>query len=608
MSTRRTIFWQTATGVFWLSAVASVLAGVARADKRPNVVFVLTDDQGYGDLACHGNPIIQTPNMDRLYTQSVRLTDFHVDSVCAPTRAALMTGRYPYRSGVWQTIRGRSFLRKDEVTMADIFAAGGYRTAIFGKWHLGGNYPFQPQHRGFHEVLIYGKGNGGIGTTSDYLGNTRFDLILTHNGKPVKFKGFDTDVLFDRAMEFIEANKDRPFFVYLPTHAAHVPLTVPEKYSKLYQNQKAYRDRVKGARPRSKFYGMITNIDENLGRLMQRLKELGLEENTILIFMTDNGTATGVTRVLLDEKEFPTDGFNAGMRGMKASPYDGGHRVPCFIRWPAGGLKDGVDIDRLTAHIDLLPTLIELCGLKKPEGVKFDGVSLSPLLMGQVMGQTDNWPHRTLFTPRAGDELPTKWGTAVLTDRWRLVRGKELYDIEVDPGQKSDVADEHPEVVRRLRNAHERWWSDVSQRFDEYCEIIIGSEKERLTDLRCDDWHDCIGPLPGGQWWIFPGVASNGFWALDVARDGTYQFALRRWPAEVDKPITAAIPRGKAISASKARLKIADVDLTRPIPKDASAVTFQVQLKVGKTRLQTWFTDDKGTFRGAYYVYVKRLP
>jgi len=470
--------------------------------------------------------------------------------------------------------------------MADVFSASGYRTGIFGKWHLGDNYPFRPQDRGFGEVLVHS--GGGVGQGIDYWGNDYFDDTYRHNGKWKKFKGYCTDIWFDNAMKFIEANKNRPFFCYLTTNAPHGPYNVAEKYAEPYRNKDI---------PNSNFYGMITNIDENIGRLVKKLKELGLEENTILIFMTDNGTAAG-----FQSKKGETKGYNAGMRGTKGSEYDGGHRVPFFVRWPGGGLTGGRDIDRLTAHIDVLPTLIELCGLNKPHGVKFDGASLAGLLKGK----TKHWPDRTLLVHSQRIEHPEKWRkSAVMTERWRLVNGKELYDIKADPGQKNNIANENLQVVEKLRQSYEEWWADLSKEFDKYCEIIIGSDEENPCQLMSHDWHS---PNPAwSQWAVLNGSKANGFWAVEVARDGTYEFELRRWPVEVDKPITAAIAKGKAISATKARLKIADVDIVKAIPKDAHIVTFKVQLKAGKTRLQTWFTDESGESRGAYYVYVKRL-
>ena len=550
----------------------------------------MTDDQGYGDLACLGNPIVKTPNIDKLHAQSAHLTNFHVAPTCAPTRAGLMTGRYCNRTGIWHVMMGRSILRRDEVTMADVFAAAGYRTGIFGKWHLGDNYPCRPQERGFQEVLVHG--GGGVGETPDYWGNDYFDDTYWHNGRPKKFPGYCTDVWFDAALDFIETNKDRPFFCYLPVNAPHNPFNVAKEYSDMYAGADV---------PSPEFYGMITNLDDNMARLADRLSELGLEENTILIFMTDNGSAGGVT---LNRQGMITKGYNDGMRGKKVSPYDGGHRVPCFIRWPAGGLNSSRDIDRLTAHIDLLPTLIEMCGLEKPEEVTFDGSTLVPLLTGQA----GDWPERTLVVDCQLLDNPKKWrNSAVMTDRWRLVKGEELYDIKVDPGQQADVAGQNREVVAKLRKAYEAWWDDVSERFDEYCEIVIGSEKENPSRLTSHDWHASTPLIPWSQENILNGMKSNGFWAVEVARDGTYEIALRRWPAEVDAPITGTIPGGRAIDATEARLTIADVDVTRPVPQDAAAVTFRVELKAGKTRLQTWFTDDKGASRGAYFVYVKRL-
>ncbi len=565
--------------------VLAILPGCASAGgrsraprQRPNVVLVITDDQGYGDLRCHGNEVIVTPNLDEMYSQSVRLTNFHVDPTCSPTRSALMTGHYSTRTGVWHTIMGRSLLGAHETTVADVFSGSGYATAVFGKWHLGDNYPYRPQDRGFGEVLIHG--GGGVGQGPDYWGNDYFDDTYFHNSREEKFEGYCTDIWFDGALNFIEANKDRPFFCYVPTNAPHGPYNVAEKYSK------PYRD--KGVNPsQAAFYGMVTNIDENMGRLMRRLKELGLEENTILIFMTDNGTSGGDA---------------GGMRGKKGSEYEGGHRVPFFVRWPAGGLKGPGDIDTLSAHVDVLPTLIELCGLKRPRGVEFDGASLAPLLKGKAK----RWPERTLLVHSQRIEHPQKWRkSAVMTQRWRLINGKELYDIQADPAQKNNIADANPKVAEKLRSAYENWWTDLSEQFDKYCKIIIGSDKHNPTRLMSHDWHGANPAWSQGA--VRGGSKANGFWAIEVERDGEYEIALRRWPIEVDKPINAAINGGKAITATKARLTIADVDQTRPVAKGAKEVKFRMKLKTGKTRLQTWFIDDKGDSRGAYYAYVRRL-
>jgi arylsulfatase A-like enzyme len=544
------------------------------AADNPNVVLVITDDQGYGDLGCHGNPILKTPNLDRLHGQSVRLTNFHVDPTCSPTRSALMTGRYSCRTGVWHTIMGRSLLRRDEVTMADVFAASGYRTGIFGKWHLGDNYPYRPQERGFHEVLTIG--GGGVGQTPDFWGNDYFDDTFRHNSRLEKFSGYCTDVFFAEAMKFIEANKDRPFFAYIPTNAPHAPYNVADEYSRPFRERGVPEQR-------ANFYGMITNIDENVGRLIEQLDDLKLTDNTILIFMTDNGSAAGFNQKT-------GDGFNADMRGTKGSAYDGGHRVPCYIRWPAR-LRGGRDVDHLTAHIDLLPTLIELAELKDPNHYKFDGTSLVPLLGNGAV----NWADRILFVQSHRIEHPEPWRqSAVMTNRWRLVDGKELYDMRFDPSQSKDTAGNQRKVVDTLRQAYEEWYADVSKRFREYCEIVVGAEQENPTQLCCHDWHGELAP--SGQEMVRRAVDANGFWALDVARAGTYEITLRQQPTQ------AAFP----IDATSARVKIGDAEHAKPVPPGATGVSFRVELGVGKTRLQTWLDGKDGRTRGAYYVELKR--
>ena len=563
--------------------------------RRPNVVLVITDDQGYGDVGAHGNTMIRTPNLDRLHAQSIRLTDFHVDPTCSPTRSALMSGRYSTRTGVWHTIMGRSLMSTEEVTLAELFKSGGYRTGMFGKWHLGENHPCRPMDQGFDEAFYHG--GGGVGNGPDYFGNDYFDDTYFRKGKPEKVTGYCTDVWFQNAMTFIRKNQDRPFFVYLSTNAPHGPYRVDEKYSQPYLE--------KGVpQTMANFYGMITNIDENMGRLVTRLKQWGLEDNTILIFMTDNGSAAGWRSRAKDQGTWK--GFNAGMRAGKGSEYDGGHRVPLFIRWPAGKIGGGRDVDTLAAHIDVLPTLADLCNLKRPQGPKLDGTSLAPLLRGDAAA----WPERTLLVHSQRIPYPEKWRKcAVMTERWRLVGGKELYDIQADPGQEHNVAEDHPQVVEQLRGRYEDWWRSLSPVFDDFVHIAIGSDAEPLVQLHPHDRHVTNQGLSSwNQGHVRSGHAGSGFWAIDVLRDGTYEVSLRRWPKHLDRPITAAIPGGKAISATTARLKIGQIDLSKPIPAGAAAVTFRVRLTAGKTRMQTWLTDQAGKSRGAYFVYVRRLP
>ncbi|MBT3200268.1 MAG: arylsulfatase [Phycisphaerales bacterium] len=581
-------------------AVPRISGGAASLKGKPNVILVITDDQGYGDLGCHGNKVIKTPNLDKLYTQSTRLTNYHVGPTCAPTRAALMTGRYCNRTGVWHTIMGRSIMRRDEVTMADVFHRGGYKTSFCGKWHLGDNYPFRPRYRGFDEVLSHG--GGGVGQTPDYWGNDYFDDTYIHNGKPVKFKGYCTDIWFDAAMKFAEscAKAGKPFFTYLSTNAPHSPFNVAKKYSDMYAGKPDV--------PNAAFYGMITNIDDNMGKLVKKLDELGIADNTILIFTTDNGTAAGykVPRRKPKDKgrakpktSAKIVGFNAGMRGTKGSEYDGGHRVPFFIRWPSGRIEAKKDIGRLTAHIDVMPTLTQLCGIDNPKGVALDGASIVPLLRGGG----DNWPDRTLVTDSQRLEDCVKWRkSAVMTDKWRLINGKELYDMTADGGQKNDLAASNPKIVKQLTAAYEKWWTSVSERFGEFVPIVIGSDKENPTCLTGHDWHGNGAAKVWNHRQIKGGPIVNGFWAVDVEQDGTYEFTLRRWPKEQDSPISE-----KFLKVTKAKIQIGKIEMAQDLAVGAKETTFKMKLKAGPAKLQTWFSDAKGKSAGAYFLYAKRL-
>jgi arylsulfatase B len=567
----------------------------------PNVILIMTDDQGYGDLGCHGNPAIRTPNLDELHKESVRLTNYHVSPTCSPTRSALMTGRYTNATGAWHTIMGRSLLRHDETTLAESLRRGGYRTGIFGKWHLGDNYPCRPQDKGFEETLVHG--GGGIYQTPDWFGNDYSDDTYWHNGKPTKFAGFCTDVWFENAMRFMKrsAQAGKPFFTYIPTNAPHGPMWAPDSYSAMYRDVKGLRD--------PGFYGMITNIDDNVGKLRGFLKETGLEANTILIFTTDNGTAAGANV------------FNAGMRGQKGSAYEGGHRVPFFLRWPKGGLAQGRDIDTLAAHIDVLPTLLDLCGVKHVGTKQLHGKSLRPLLHDSK----PRWPERAIVVDSQRLEHLVKWRqTAVLTSRWRLVNptpegnpsGVELYDIRQDPGQRNNVAAANPAVVGELTKEYEAWWAKVSPGGPEYVRIVVGNDAENPARLTAHDWHGEGVNEVWNQGGIRRAAAVNGFWAVEVDREADYRIELRRWPKEVDLPIQAAYKDsepnretapGKAIEAVEARLRIAGIDRKVAVRESDHAAVFRLRLRRGPAKLETWFYQKNGVERGAYYVYVERL-
>ncbi len=569
-----------------------------RTSDQPNVILIITDDQGYGDLACHGNPWIRTPNLDRLASESCRFTDFHAGTTCAPTRAGLMTGRNCNRVGVWHTVMGRSLLRKDEITLAEIFRENGYSTGMFGKWHLGDNYPYRPHDRGFD--MAYYHGGGGIGQVPDYWGNDYFDDVYFRNGEPRQDSGYCTDVWFREALRFIEAHRSEPFFCYLSLNAPHGPFHVPDRFADPYRENPGIVN--------PSFYGMISNIDENLGILREHLVQWGMDENTILIFMTDNGTSAGVR---LDLEQYPEAGYNDGMRGKKGSEYNGGHRVPLFIHWKGGGLGDESEIGTLTAYTDILPTLADLCDFPSPE-VNLDGRSLLPLMTkkGEV------WPERVIITDTQREHHPVKWKQcAIMTDQWHLVRGQELYDMDADPGQRNDVSAEHPSVVTELRESYEKWWSEISAGFSDLAAIVIDPDRTDTVSLTCHDWHNERLP-PWSQVHIREGLEGNGYWVLDVTEKGRYTFLLRRWPMETRlsvndslpplKPVPGGspVPPGRSLQFLYASLEVAGQTKSKKVKDPAADIRFEFDLEPGEFLVQSWLTDQEGTTRGAYYVYV----
>jgi arylsulfatase len=431
---------------------------------RPNIVIVMPDDVGYGDFSCHGNPVIHTPHVDAFYRQSVRFTDFHVSPVCSPTRCALMTGRHEFKSGVTHTILERERMSLKAVTIAQVLQKSGYATGIFGKWHLGDEAAYQPDRRGFEEVFIHG--GGGIGQTfpgscGDAPGNTYFNPAILHNGTFEKTHGYCTDVFFQQALRWIDRERkgDRPFFAYITPNAAHTPLQVPDSYFQHHRGQVA--DNV------ARFFGMIENIDDNFGTLLSKLEEWGLANNTLVVFLTDNGGTQGTTL------------FNAGMRGMKGTPYQGGTRVPSFWRWPAA-FAGGRDVSALTDHIDIYPTLAEVSGTKLSDPnlsaavqAQVEGRSLVNLLQHPgarfgdryLMTHCGHWP--------LGQAAKSKYtNCSIRNSRFTLVNNVELYDLRQDPGETTNVLDQHPGVVAALRDAYDRWWNDVFPRFEN--ENVIG--------------------------------------------------------------------------------------------------------------------------------------
>ncbi|WOO39597.1 arylsulfatase [Rubellicoccus peritrichatus] len=601
----------------------------AGSSQKPNVLLILTDDQGYGDYSCTGNPWLRTPNLDKLYSESVRLHDFHLDPMCAPSRAALLTGKYSAKAGVWSTLSGRYFLNRDIPTMADHFKTAGYRTGMFGKWHMGDSDRYLPHDRGFDEALYHG--GGVIGEIPDYWDNDYFNSTLMRNGNSEVFTDkYCTDIWFDETISFIErhttASPDKPFFCYLSTNAPHWPHDVHENYSNYYLEQGLPESR-------AKFYGMIANIDENFGRLNTYLKSKDLDQNTILLFMGDNGTDAGAS---VDSAGHMTSGFNAGMRGKKCWAYDGGHRNLCIIRWPNGGLAQGPsqDVDRLTAHIDLLPTLLDLCNITSSDQSSdeteslLDGWSLADLLRGD---DSAYYAGRTLVVHNQQKDNPVKFKDyEVLTEDWRLAQSSEwgegtleLTDKRNDPGQRHNLLESHGDIANELKRSYEEWWSEISKGFNQSWPFYLGLNSEIVT-MTAHAWHS-ITRRDGiyAQSHCRTGEIHNGYLLIEIEQKSRFEFRLRRWPKEIDTPIRSGVTGrsgvpyvsdfepGLALKIHTAKFHVEShpsgnlvVDESVAVGEQMCYAAFQVHLDTGLYRILTTFIDDENNERGAYYLDV----
>ena len=533
------------------------------AVARPNVLVIITDDQGYGDLGFHGNSQIHTPNLDQLARESVRCKYFYVSPVCAPTRASLMTGRYNYRTGVTDTYLGRAMMFSDEVTLAEMFAAAGYRTGIFGKWHLGDNYPMRAMDQGFQESLVH-KG-GGIAQPSDPPGgDSYFDATLYRNGKAIKSKGYCTEVFTDAAIDFVKRERTGPFFAWLAYNAPHAPLQVPESNLAPYRGLKDDTT--------AKVYAMVSNIDRNCGRLLKQLPA-----DTIVVFLTDNGPQQ--VR------------YNSSMRGRKGTVYDGGIRVPFFIRWH-GKLKAGREVEQPAAHIDLAPTLLDACGIPKPAKVVFDGISLWPLISGaRVL-----WPERTLhFQWHRGDVPELHRAFAARSTRFKLVQAAganerwdgnkvfEIFDLERDASESRNIAVEQPEIMKRLLASYEAWFTMMkSERNFALPRVIVGTTNENPVMLTRQDWRG-----PRASW----GTNGLGHWEIEVAQGGEYDIKLQ-FPELAQKAVI--------------EFRCQDQSGRQELTVGTAETGFHdIRLTPGPANVEARLEGD-GTNRGIHYVLIER--
>jgi len=509
------------SALFALALIRCSIPSVICAADRPNVIVIMSDDQGYGDLSITGNEAIETPNMDLIANEGAWLKQFYVSPVCTPTRAHLMTGRYAFRTRAIDTYLGRACMEPDEVTMAEVLSEAGYATGIFGKWHLGDCYPMRAMDQGFGESLVH-QGGGLRQPANPPEGERYHDPILFKNGEPTRYEGYCTDIFFDEAIRFIEKKSkgDDPFFVYIPTNAPHGPFDEPPT-RELFEHFQAKFPDDKNTN-RAAFYAMVKNVDDNMGRLLAKLNQLQIDKETLVIFLTDNGPSAG----------------SAGLfRGKKASVYEGGIRTVCFFRWP-GVIEAGASSSFTTAHIDLMPTVLDFCNVKVPSAVKFDGRSVRSLIPEKGVAKIQGWADRHLFLQwHRGDEPQRYHHFAVIgtQGQWKLLNRSnpgqhkrqtdpqfELYDILNDIGEKTNVAKKHPEIVAKLKKEYDAWFDDVCHtRAPNFGipPIVIGAEQQPTVVLTPQDKRVEVDDR--AAWW------SAGYWSVDIRKPGPYTIHIR---------------------------------------------------------------------------------
>ncbi|WP_281614835.1 arylsulfatase [Flammeovirga sp. SubArs3] len=532
----------------------------AQEKRPPNVILILTDDQGWGDFSYTGNEFLKTPHFDQMTEESAVLDHFYVSPVCAPTRASVLTGRYHLRTGVSFVTRGRENMRAEEITIAEAFKSAGYATGCFGKWHNGAHYPENPQGQGFDTFL---------GFTSGHWSNY-FDTQLEYNGEMVETKGYITDVLTDATIEFIEKNKDQPFFAYVPFNAPHTPYQVPDKYYDLYKDiDFGYSE--KQNKKIATIYGMCKNVDDNLGRIRQYLKENNLEENTIVLFLSDNGPQG--------------DRYNGPWRGGKTSVHEGGSLVPCTIQWK-GKIPSSVKTQS-TAHIDLMPTLIGLAGIEKSQQIQFDGIDLSKYLLDSKAVIED----RNLYTHMTGFEITAERGAVRQGDyRFTTEFGeKGLYNLKEDPSEKKNLIDQLPNKSKELENAFLDWYKDVTASGFSDLRIPIGYSESKRVVLAAHE-SSAKGDLKfkanvngwAHDWYLVDGDAEIQ-WPIAIVQPSTFHLQLK-YAGDVVKGDIIEVTIGHQTIKKKIRKNYTPTPLPTP----------DRVMREQEAKEQTWGTLDLG--------------
>ncbi len=546
------------------------------AAKPPNLLFIIMDDLAWGDLGRHGNPVVQTPHLDRLHDQAARLTRYCTGPLCSPARASVMTGRYHYRTGVVDTYIGRSTMRPDERTLAHVLRDAGYATGIFGKWHLGDRYPARAMDMGFDTANTHG--GGGIGQFGDHPGNTYFDPVLDHNGRPTPRRGYCTDLFFDDAIDFIRQHRDQPWFAYVGTNCPHTPLQVPDDWVEPYRKQGVPESH-------ARVYAMVENIDANVGRALAQLDELGLAEDTIVVFTSDHGPCGSA-----NHNGQPR--YNADLRGMKGTLYEGGIKVPCLLRWPAR-FRPGREVDRIASPIDWLPTFAAACGADLPSDRTIDGVNLLPLLTDETADE--DWPERLIFMQWHRGDVPQRGrNSAAIGQRYKCYRpengGDELYDLVNDPHEQHDLAADDPDRVAAMRRAYDAWFDDVaSEHGDETfapIRIVLGSAAEARSYLNRQDWR--LYPPARDGW----GTDLPGCWPVHIQQAGAYRVELHTPP---DAP-------GQAVL----HLRCGGCTVERELDRLEAVYVFErLDLPAGDQTFEAYLEQDGQRF-GVLHAWVER--
>jgi len=562
----------------------------------PNVILIMTDDQGIGDFGFNGNPYVKTPNLDKLAAQSLNLTNFYVSPVCAPTRASLMTGRFNERTGVYDTYNGGAIMSDTEITMAEILKENGYETGIFGKWHLGDNYPYRPSDQGFDVSVVHRA--GGMGQPGDVMNyfagdSAYFNPVLFKNDLPVQTKGYCSDVFTEETINFIRKNQEgksgKPFFAYLAFNAPHVPLQLPEKYYNMYKNLQFKADsfgvfdeavnkmtpaEIEAAR---KVYGMVTNIDDNIGKLIQSLKEQGIYDKTILVFLSDNGPQQ--------------NRYKLGLRERKSSVFGGGVRVPCLIHYPAK-FKEKQELDLTLAHIDLLPSILDLCGIIEPEH-KIDGMSF----FSKDEAKLSRFKNRTLFFEWGRGFLIKYRNFAALNGNYKLVGNTgsdsgiedfELFNIKNDPKEKNNVLKENIGIATALKNEMDAWYDEIvsEKNNKKIYPAFIGTRHENPVILNRND-------AKGTQVaWTQDNVLN--YWEVKAPEDGMYNITYH-----FIEPV---------IEGGKACLQMYPYNLVSENNATISEWTFKnVKIGKGNYRIEPYYQTNKGKYIFPFYLSIKRM-